>query len=124
MKFYKSGSMLALLGLCLLGMAGCAEDNERFIKQQASRAKGTIPGSRTAQAQTLEEYYEITPGLRGAGTRTGPRPDQGKGYPDARSATAANSMWRMAMPGPDPGAGRSVAKKPAATTTPGGTSTR
>jgi len=70
-----------LLSLCFLGSAGCAEDNEAAIKEQASRAKGTIPGSRTAQAQTQEEFYEITPGVQGAGMRTGPVPDQGTGYP-------------------------------------------
>ena len=61
-----------------------AEDNEAAFKEQAAKAKGTIPGSRTAQAQTQEEYYEITPGVRGAGTASGPRPDQGKGYPRAK----------------------------------------
>jgi hypothetical protein len=84
MKLFISGLGLALVGFCLLGLAGCAEDNEEFIKQQASRAKGTIPGSRTAQAQTQEEYYEITPGIRGAGSHDGPRPDQGAGYPGPR----------------------------------------
>jgi hypothetical protein len=62
-------------------LAGCAEDNEAAIKAQAARAKGIIPGSRTAQAKTQEEYYDITPGVRGAGMQGGPRPDQGSGYP-------------------------------------------
>jgi hypothetical protein len=74
---------LALLGACLPGLAGCGEDNEAAIKEQAAKAKGTIPGSRTAQARTQEEYFEITPGVQGAGLSTGPRPDQGKGYPGA-----------------------------------------
>ena len=81
MRLFTSGLSLALLSLCFLGLAGCAEDNEAAIKEQASKAKGTIPGSRTAQAQTQEEFYEITPGVQGAGMRTGPRPDQGTGYP-------------------------------------------
>jgi hypothetical protein len=72
---------LSLLSFCFLGLSGCAEDNEAAIREQASKAKGTIPGSRTAQAQTQEEFYEITPGVHGAGTASGPRPDQGKGYP-------------------------------------------
>jgi hypothetical protein len=75
---------LVLLSACPLGLAGCQEDNEAAIKEQAARAKGTIPGSRTAQAQTQEEYFEITPGVHGAGMTTGPRPDQGKGYPGAK----------------------------------------
>ena len=75
---------LTLLSFCLLGLAGCGEDNEAAIKAQAATAKGTIPGSRTAQAQTQEEYYEITPGVQGAGTTKGPRPDQGTGYPAAK----------------------------------------
>jgi hypothetical protein len=73
--------MLVLLSFCLASLAGCGIDNEAAIKEQAARAKGTIPGSRTAQAQTQDEYYEITPGVQGAGTRSGPRPDQGSGYP-------------------------------------------
>jgi hypothetical protein len=84
MRLFISGSRLALLSFCFQGLAGCGEDNEAAFREQASRAKGTIPGSRTAQAQTLEEYYEITPGVQGAGTRSGPRPDQGAGYPGAK----------------------------------------
>jgi hypothetical protein len=84
MRLFNNGLCLALLSFCFLGLAGCAEDNEAAIKLQASRAKGTIPGSRTAQAQTQEEYYEITPGVRGAGVPSGPRPDQGAGYPGAK----------------------------------------
>ena len=64
MRFFSSGPRLALLSFCVLGLAGCAEDNEAAFKEQAAKAKGTIPGSRTAQAQTQEEYYEITPGVR------------------------------------------------------------
>jgi ABC-type phosphate transport system substrate-binding protein len=81
MRLLASALCLALLSCCCLGLAGCGEDNEAAIKEQAAKAKGTIPGSRTAQAQTQEEFYEITPGVAGAGTRSGPRPDQGKGYP-------------------------------------------
>jgi hypothetical protein len=75
---------LALLSFSFLGLAGCAEDNEAAIKEQASKAKGTIPGSRTAQAQTQEEFYEITPGVSGVGTRSGPIPDRGAGYPGSK----------------------------------------
>ena len=82
MRSFSRGLRLALLSSCFLGAAGCEEDNEAFIKEQALKAKGTIPGSRTAQAQDQGEYYQITPGVQGgAGTRTGPIPDQGKGYP-------------------------------------------
>jgi len=84
MRLFARGLSLALLSSCVLGLAGCGEDNEAAIKEQASKAKGTIPGSRTAQAQTQDEYYEITPGVQGAGTRSGPRPDQGTGYPGAK----------------------------------------
>jgi hypothetical protein len=79
-----SGLSFALLSFCFLGLAGCGEDNEAAIKAQAAKAKGTIPGSRTAQAQTQEEYYEITPGVQGAGLRNGPVPDQGAGYPGVK----------------------------------------
>jgi hypothetical protein len=84
MKLFTRGLNLALWGVCFLGWVGCGEDNEAAIMEQKARAKGTIPGSRTAQAQTQEEYYEITPGIEGAGTSNGPRPDQGAGYPGAR----------------------------------------
>jgi hypothetical protein len=83
MKMLTRGIALALTGACLLGFAGCAEDNEAAIKAQKASVKGTIPGSRTAQAQTQDEYYQITPGVKGAGMRSGPRPDQGAGYPGA-----------------------------------------
>jgi hypothetical protein len=83
-RLFGSGLSLALLSFCFLGLGGCGEDNEAAIKEQAARAKGTIPGSRTAQAQTQEEYYEITPGVKGAGMPSGPRPDQGDGYPGAK----------------------------------------
>ena len=85
MRLFGTGLSVALLSSCFLGLSGCAEDNEAAIKLQASRAKGTIPGSRTAQAQNQQEYYEITPGVQGgAGMTVGPRPDQGTGYPRAR----------------------------------------
>jgi hypothetical protein len=85
MNLFTRGFCLALSGSGLLGLAGCAEDNEAFIKAQAASAKGTIPGSRTAQAQSQEEYYQITPGVTGgAGMASGPRPDQGKGYPGTK----------------------------------------
>jgi hypothetical protein len=84
MKLFTRGLNLALWSVCFLGWAGCGEDNEAAIREQKARAKGTIPGSRTAQAQTQEEYYEITPGVEGAGRSSGPRPDQGAGYPGAR----------------------------------------
>ena len=84
MRLFLRGLSVAVLSVCFLGLAGCGADNEAAIKEQASKAKGTIPGSRTAQAQTQEEYYEITPGIHGAGARSGPRPDQGTGYPRAK----------------------------------------
>jgi len=84
MRLLTSGLSVALLSSFYLGLAGCGQDNEAAIKEQAAKAKGTIPGSRTAQAQSQEEYYEITPGVRGAGKRSGPVPDQGTGYPGAK----------------------------------------
>jgi hypothetical protein len=81
MRLFTAGLGRVLLAIGILGIAGCAEDNEKFIKLQARTAKGTIPGSRTAQAQTLEEYAEITPGVQGVGMPGGPRPDRGAGYP-------------------------------------------
>ena len=81
MRLFTNGSRFAVGVLGLLALAGCGEDNERAIKEQAAKARGTIPGSRTAQARSQREYYEITPGLQGAGTTSGPRPDQGAGYP-------------------------------------------
>jgi hypothetical protein len=111
MSLFNSGLRLALSSLCVVALAGCAEDNEAAIKEQAAKAKGTIPGSRTAQAQTQEEYYEITPGLRGAGARSGPRPDQGAGYPDAKTATSGSALWRLALPRTDQGTGHAGTKR-------------
>jgi hypothetical protein len=84
MRIFFSRLSVALMSSCFFGLPGCAEDNEAFIKEQAAKAKNAIPGSRTAQAQTQDEFFEITPGVTGAGTRTGPRPDQGSGYPAPR----------------------------------------
>ena len=84
MKGLTSRWNLALLGVCLLAPAGCNQDNEAAIREQAARARGTIPGSRTAQARTQDEYFEITPGVHGAGLTSGVRPDQGEGYPGAK----------------------------------------
>lgn len=77
-----TGGLGLLLSLGLLGLVGCSEDNESFIKAQKSRVKATLSGARAAQAETQEEFYQNTPGvLGGAGTRVGPVPDQGTGYP-------------------------------------------
>jgi hypothetical protein len=84
MRLLTGGLGLALLSCCFVALAGCAEDNEAPFKVQAATAKGTIPGSRTAQAQSQEEYFQLTPGIQGAGTKSGPRPDQGTGYPAPR----------------------------------------
>jgi hypothetical protein len=81
MRIFTIGLSLSFLSFCVLGLPGCGEDNEAAMREQARTAKGTIPGSRTAQAQTQEEYSQITPGLHGAGTPGGPRPDRGAGYP-------------------------------------------
>lgn len=84
MRLFIRRLSLAQLSLCFLSFAGCAEDNEAAIKEQASKAKEIIPGSRTAQARSQEEYYRITPGVQGAGVRGEIQPDQGKGYPGAK----------------------------------------
>jgi hypothetical protein len=84
MRLFCKGLGLAILGSSALALSGCAEDNEAEFKKQAATAKGTIPGSRTAQAESQEEYFAITPGIHGAGTKSGPRPDQGTGYPGPR----------------------------------------
>jgi hypothetical protein len=79
------GIRLGVLGACVLGLAGCGEDNGAAMREQAANAKGTIPGSRTAQAQTQQEYYAITPGIQGVGVPGGgPVPDRGAGYPGAK----------------------------------------
>ena len=91
------------MSFCFLELAGCAEDNEAAFKEQAARAKGTIPGSRTAQARTQEEYFEITPGVQGAGLTSGVQPDQGAGYPTAKKPSSTE--------GPLPGrAGKTQAR--------------
>ncbi len=85
MRLFTSALSLALLSCGFLVLAGCSQDNEVFIREQKARVKGTIPGATGAHAKTLEEFYEVTPGaVGGAGTRIGPVPDQGKGYPGAK----------------------------------------
>jgi hypothetical protein len=84
MRFFTNRWSLTLLSCFCIGLAGCSEDNEAAIKEQARNAKGAIPGSRSAQAKTQEEYFEITPGVQGVGLTSGIRPDQGKGYPGAK----------------------------------------
>jgi hypothetical protein len=84
MKTFTGGPCRAALALCCLGFTGCGEDNEAAIKEQEAKSKAKIPGSRTAQAQNQAEYYKITPGVQGAGTQSGPRPDQGAGYPGVK----------------------------------------
>jgi ABC-type oligopeptide transport system substrate-binding subunit len=85
MRLFTRGLGLTLLSSAALALAGCAEDNEAFIKEQKAKVKTTVPRARAAQAQSQEEFYEITPGVRGGvGTRVGPVPDTGpRGYPAA-----------------------------------------
>lgn len=81
MRAFTGGKVL-VLSLGLIGLAGCSEDNESFIKEQKSRVKATLSGARGVQAETQEEFYATHPGvLGGAGMRVGPVPDQGDGYP-------------------------------------------
>ena len=81
MRAFTVGSGL-LLGLGLLGLSGCSEDNESFIREQQARVTMALPRARGVQAETQEEFYESNPGLLGgAGSRVGPVPDQGSGYP-------------------------------------------
>ena len=77
MKLFRSRMTLALLGLCVAGLAGCGEDNEAAINEQAARAKEKIPGARSPQAKTQDEYYQVTYGVKGVGT------GKGTGYPGA-----------------------------------------
>ncbi len=77
-----TGGLGLLLGLGLIAVAGCSEDNESFIREQQSRVKSALPRARGVQAETQEEYYASNPGLLGgAGLQVGPVPDQGTGYP-------------------------------------------
>ena len=78
MRLFTSGLSLALLSFCFLGLAGCGEDNEAAINEQASKAKEKIPGARSPQAKTQEEYYSITYGVQEVGT------GKGSGYPGAK----------------------------------------
>lgn len=48
---------LALLSLGLLGILGCAEDNEASVREQASKTKGEA-GSTEAPPANQQEYFE------------------------------------------------------------------
>ncbi len=71
MKLYTRGSSHALLSFCFLGLAGCGEDNEAAIKEQAANSKEKIPGARSPMARTQDEYFETTYGVQGVGLGKG-----------------------------------------------------
>jgi len=75
MRLFTTGLSLALLSFCFLGLAGCGEDNEAAINDQASKTKERIPGARSPQPKTQEEYGSMTYGIQGVGT------GKGTGYP-------------------------------------------
>ena len=85
MRLFTNGLSLALLSFCFLGLAGCGEDNEAAINEQASKAKETIPGARSPQAKTQEEYYNITYGIQGVGT------GKGSSYPGEKVVVGGRS---------------------------------
>ena len=60
MRLFTTGLSLALLSFCFLGLAGCGEDNEAAINEQASKAKEKIPGARSPQPR-LRKSLALSP---------------------------------------------------------------
>lgn len=54
--FYRRAA-LAVTSLGLLGLVGCAEDNESELKKQEAKGGGSV--SKDAQPQTLEDYAKL-----------------------------------------------------------------
>ena len=64
---------LALLSCCFLGLAGCAEDNEAAIKQQAPRRRDQSPVLAPPRPRLRKNITRLLPGIQGAGIESGPR---------------------------------------------------
>ena len=79
MRLSTIGFSLALSCVCLVLLAGCGADNEGAIKEQAARARETIPGARSAQPRTQAEYARIT-----FGVQTGVGVHKGASYPGTK----------------------------------------
>jgi hypothetical protein len=62
----------AILGLCLLGVAGCGEDNEAASRDRAAKSPGLVNPSKTLpQAKTQAEFFKNNPGSNPGATGTG-----------------------------------------------------
>ena len=61
-----------MLGLCLLGLVGCGEDNEAASREQAAKSKGLInPAKTIPQSKTQEEFFKNNPGSSPGATSSG-----------------------------------------------------
>lgn len=69
-----SAGCRALLGLSLLGLVGCGEDNEEASRAQAAKSTGLINPSKTIPpAQNQAEFYKNNPGSSPGATAAGPK---------------------------------------------------
>lgn len=76
MKLTPKTSWIAVLSACLLGFAGCGEDNEAASRDQAAKSTGLInPSNALPQAKTQAEFYKTnpgsSPGATGSGSKAG-----------------------------------------------------
>ena len=61
-----------ILGLCLVGLVGCGEDNEAASRELAAKSTGLVNPSKTLpQPKTQDEFLKINPGSNPGATGSG-----------------------------------------------------
>lgn len=72
MRMIIGGLGTLALGLCLLGMSGCGEDNEAASRDMASKGTATVdPAKSIPQSKSMDDYAKNNPGMKGAGAGAG-----------------------------------------------------
>lgn len=67
-----SGLGTIALGLCLVGLSGCGEDNEAASRDAAAKGTATVdPAKSIPQSKSMEDYRKNNPGMGGAGAGAG-----------------------------------------------------
>ena len=77
MRLISLGQAAMVFGVTLLGLAGCASDNEEAVKQQAKATAGAAAGPAAPQPKSLQELSS----QRGADPQ---KSFKASGYPGAK----------------------------------------